>query len=165
VREWLKANGGPPGLIMAGIGLFFAFWPVGAAFVALGVLMWLNASTWFPWKIAREYDAEDRSSSPLTPRESVIAQRLMSAEEIVREQPISGEDVFCAEVCLWQEQTASALERVEAETLLWEISRNAIEPPCNAEVALSYLRRDMRLLEDAFAHLRFGKAPSSSKQH
>jgi hypothetical protein len=54
VREWLKANGGPPALVVVGIGLLLAFWPLGALFIISGVLLWLNEWSRFPWHVVRK---------------------------------------------------------------------------------------------------------------
>ncbi len=54
MAEWLKANGGPPGAAIVGIGLLFAFWPLGVVFLTLALLLWANGSRRVPYKVVRE---------------------------------------------------------------------------------------------------------------
>jgi hypothetical protein len=77
VREWLKANGGPPALIIVGIGLLFGFWPLGAALIVLGALMWLNTSPRVPWKLVREVGSID-VNAPLPTR--FVGRRILIAD-------------------------------------------------------------------------------------
>lgn len=63
IREWGKANGGPPAVVVVGIGLVFAFWPLGVAFLALGLEMWIYRWERFPISVSRkrrEHEATER---------------------------------------------------------------------------------------------------------
>src|ERR1700737_2768213 len=60
IRAWLKANGGPPALVVVGIGLLFAFWPVGVAFVVVGGSMWLYGWRRFPITVSRRRGTTER---------------------------------------------------------------------------------------------------------
>jgi hypothetical protein len=53
IRDWLKANGGPPALVVVGTGLVFAFWPVGVAFMVAGMGTWLYQWDRFPISVIR----------------------------------------------------------------------------------------------------------------
>lgn len=77
MREWLKANGGPPGLIVVGGGLSFAFWPLGVAVVALGIAMWLNTWDRVPLVIVSRRSAKATAQSDA----AIVAEakRLMKA--------------------------------------------------------------------------------------
>src|SRR5580698_4423838 len=56
--EWLKANGGPAGLIVLGVLALFANVILGLILIVLGGILWLNAARWFPWKVVRESKLE-----------------------------------------------------------------------------------------------------------
>jgi hypothetical protein len=55
IREWLKANGGFPAFVVVGVGLAFAYWPLGLALIAIGLLGWLYTWPRFPWTIGRRH--------------------------------------------------------------------------------------------------------------
>jgi hypothetical protein len=54
MSEWLKQNGGPPALVIVGIPLLFAFWPVGAAFMVVGLALWAYGQERFPLLVVRK---------------------------------------------------------------------------------------------------------------
>jgi hypothetical protein len=57
VREWLKANGGPPAIVIIGVGLYFGWHILGIAVVVIGAAMWLYSWQRFPFKIVRKQGA------------------------------------------------------------------------------------------------------------
>jgi hypothetical protein len=61
MREWLRANGGPPALVIVGVPLLFAFWPLGAAFIVVGFALSLYRWERFPVRIARKRPNESAS--------------------------------------------------------------------------------------------------------
>jgi hypothetical protein len=54
MQQWLKANGGPMGLVVLGLASYEHFPSLAAILILVGVFLWLNASRHFPWRIARE---------------------------------------------------------------------------------------------------------------
>jgi hypothetical protein len=65
-QEWLKANGGPPALVIVGIGLSFASLAVGLGFIVVGLLGWLYAWDRFPLTLVR------RESHPPNERRELL---------------------------------------------------------------------------------------------
>lgn len=52
--EW-----GPAASVIVGIGLLFAFWPLGVVFMVSGALLWLNEWSRFPWQVVRKARSMD----------------------------------------------------------------------------------------------------------
>src|SRR5438105_3515990 len=55
MREWLKANGGPPAIILVGL----ASIPLnskllGVSLIVIGALYWIYRASWFPFTIAKK---------------------------------------------------------------------------------------------------------------
>lgn len=59
IREWLKANGGAPAVVVLGVGLVFAFPPLGIGVIAVGLLMWIYGWERFPFTVSRRARAND----------------------------------------------------------------------------------------------------------
>jgi len=55
IQEWLKANGGFPAVVVVGVGLAIAYWPLGLAVIAIGLFGWLYTWPRFPLTIGRRY--------------------------------------------------------------------------------------------------------------
>jgi hypothetical protein len=54
MSQWLKANGGPPAVIILGIGFLFGNVYFGVVVMAIGVLLWCYHANWFPIVIQRK---------------------------------------------------------------------------------------------------------------
>jgi hypothetical protein len=59
IREWLKANGGAPAVVVVGIALVFAFWPLGVVVIVVGSAMWLYGWERFPLTVSRRRQVPD----------------------------------------------------------------------------------------------------------
>jgi hypothetical protein len=53
MREWLKANGGPPAVVVLGVVLLFTFWPLGVVILCVGFALWLYRWERFPINVSR----------------------------------------------------------------------------------------------------------------
>ena len=79
MRTWLKANGGPPALIIVGLGFVFLFWPLGAGFLAVGSAMWLYSWKGYPFTISR------RATVALPPPDTRRLELLRQAHAVLTE--------------------------------------------------------------------------------
>ena len=55
IQEWLKANGGFPAVVVVGVGLAFAYGPLGAAMIVVGLLGWMYSWSRFPVTVGRRH--------------------------------------------------------------------------------------------------------------
>jgi hypothetical protein len=69
IKQWSKANGGPLAPVVIGLGLLWVFWPLGAAFIVVGVASWIYSAERFPFRITRKQGPITRQQGPPDRRE------------------------------------------------------------------------------------------------
>ncbi|SRR6266496_2329801 len=57
MKEWLKANGGPPAVVFTGIGLMSLNQLAGVLIALLGLFYWAYKASWFPYAVVKKKDA------------------------------------------------------------------------------------------------------------